>query len=69
MDDKEAIIGLVAAGKLLSSGAARVLNMTPVEFVQLLNSHGITLLRPTADELQQELEGAASRTQMMPIEK
>ena len=69
MDDQDAIIGLVADGKLMCSAAARALNWTPFEFAQLLKTHGITLLRPTADELQEELEFAASRTQMMPIEK
>ena len=67
--DCQAIIGLVADGKLLCSGAARALNMTPVEFVQLLNSNGFMLLRPTAEELQRELEATESRTQLTPAEK
>jgi Uncharacterised protein family (UPF0175) len=57
--DYQTIIGLVADGKLLCSSAARVLNMTPAEFVQLLNSYGFMLLRPTADELQRELEATS----------
>jgi hypothetical protein len=40
MNGPDVIIGLVADGKLLCSGAARQLNMTPVEFIKLLNSRG-----------------------------
>jgi hypothetical protein len=69
MSDQDVIIGLVANGKLLCSGAARALNMTPVEFIKLLNSRGITLLRPTEDEVQRVLEGAAFRTEMIAAKK
>ena len=69
MDRQEVIIGLVADGKLLCSGAAQALNMTPVAFAKLLNSHGIRLLKPTADEIQRELESAAFRARIMLAEK
>jgi hypothetical protein len=69
MDDQEAIIGLVADGKLLCSGAARALNMAPAELLELLNDYGIVSFRPTADELQGELEAAACRTRLTPVEK
>jgi len=69
MNGQHVIIGLVADGKLLCSGAARALNMTPVEFIKLLNSRGITLFRPTADEVQRALEGAALRTEMIAAKK
>jgi len=69
MDGKEAVIDLVADGKLPCFAAARALTMTPVEFAALLNSRGIMVLRPTADELQRELEAAESRTQLAPPDK
>jgi len=67
MAGQEAVIALVADGMMLCSGAARALNMAPVEFVELLNSHGFMLIRPDANELQGELEAAESRTQLMPV--
>ena len=69
MDRQEENIGLVVDGKLLWSGAARALNMTPVAFAKLLNSRGILLLKPTADEIQRELESAAFRARIMLAEK
>ena len=69
MNADDVIIGLLTDGKLLFSGAARALNMTPVEFVKLLDSRGIVLLRPTADEIQRELEAAACRTRTMLAKK
>jgi predicted HTH domain antitoxin len=66
MNAEDVIIGLLIDGKLLFSSAARALNMTPVEFVKLLGSRGIVMLRPAADEIQRELEGAACRTRIMP---
>ena len=69
MDGEDVIIGLLTDGKLLCSGAARALNMTPVEFVKLLDSRGILLLRTTADEIQRELERAACRTRIMLTKK
>jgi len=65
MNGEDVIIGLLTDGKLLCSDAAKALNMTPVEFVKLLNSRGIVLLRPTADEIQRELEDAVSRTRKL----
>ena len=65
MNGEDVIIGLLTDGKLLCSDAARALHMTPVAFVKLLNSREIVLLRPTADEMQRELEDAASRTGRM----
>jgi hypothetical protein len=67
--DQEAIIGLVADGKLTCSGAARALNLSPPELLELLNDHGIVSFRPTADELQEELEAAAGQTRLTPGEK
>jgi hypothetical protein len=61
VNNPEVIIGLVVDSKLLCSSAARALHMTPAEFTKLLNSHGIVVLRPTADETQRELEAAAIR--------
>ena len=69
MDREEAVIDLVADGKLPCFAAARALTMTPVEFAALLNSRGIVVLRLTADELQRELEAAESRTQLAPPDK
>jgi hypothetical protein len=69
MNGQDVIIGLVADGKLLCSSAAHALNMTTDEFIKLLNSRGITLLRPTADEVQRALEGAAFRTRIMAGDK
>jgi hypothetical protein len=69
IDGQEAIIRLVADGKLLCSGAARALNMAPAELLNLLNDHDIVLLTPTADELQAELEAAALRTQLTSVEE
>ena len=69
MEDQEAIIALIADGKLPCSGAARALNMAPAAPMELLNDHGIVSFRPTADELQQELEVAAFRTRLKPVEK
>jgi hypothetical protein len=69
MDDQEALIGLVADGKLLCSRAARALNVAPAELLELLNDHAIVSLGPTADERQAELEAAAFRTQLTSVEK
>jgi hypothetical protein len=69
MNDQEAIIGLVADGRLPCSGAARALHVSPAELLELLNEHGIMSLRLTADELQRELEAAAFRAQLTPVEK
>jgi hypothetical protein len=69
MNDQEAIIGLVADGRLPCCGAARDLHVSLAELVDLLNHHGIVSLRLTADELQRELEAAASRTRLTPVEK
>ena len=69
MNADDVIIGLLTDGKLLFSRAAKALNITPVEFVKLLNSRGIVLLRPSADEIQRELEAAACRTPAMLAKK
>jgi predicted HTH domain antitoxin len=50
------VLSLFAEGHISSGKAARLLNMTRVEFLALLHTRGIAYINCTADELEEEFE-------------
>ena len=50
------VISLFTEGHISSGKAARLLNMTRVEFLALLRTRGIAYINYTADELEEEFE-------------
>jgi len=50
------VLSLFAEGHISSGKAARLLNVTRVEFLALLRARGIAYINYTADELEEEFE-------------
>jgi predicted HTH domain antitoxin len=61
--DREAILDLVAEGRMSCRAAAQMLQVTPSEFAGLLHRRGMALVNYTEDALQQALEHFATRMQ------
>lgn len=59
------VISLFVEGHISSGKAARLLNITRVEFLALLRARGVAYINYTADELAEEFE-AAQKLQVKP---
>jgi len=50
------VFSLFSEGKISSGKAGKLLDITRVEFIQLLQTRGIALINYTEDEIKEELE-------------
>lgn len=54
------VLSLFTEGRISSGKAAKLLNMSRIEFLALLRSHGIAFIDYTSDELAEEFDAVES---------